>query len=141
MSPKAVKAKIRKKAKVSHKPTKRPNQCICIIHIPNIKHGEFVPLSEIKGVKPEQRLAYMQSVRDKRLGEPVSSPKRLTEVCLNIPDTVDNEEIEFTRYHSECYRKFTNRLENIRAPSVAQTAQQRPVRVPSTAAGSLFTPK
>ena len=41
----------------------------CILHVSGIKHGEFIPFSQIK-VPVADKLSYLQNIWDKRLSQP-----------------------------------------------------------------------
>ena len=64
---------------------KRP-PITCVLHVTGIQHGYFTSLSNIKGSATD-KLAQLQSIRDKRLIESQNSPNRMEEACNNIPES------------------------------------------------------
>ena len=45
---------------------------ICILHSPEIEHGQFTPFSRASD-QPGEKLSLLHNVRDQRLQEPVDS--------------------------------------------------------------------
>ena len=91
--------------------TKRPILS-CVLHLKGIYHFEFISFSQVKDT-PDEKLAYLDSVQDKRLAEPLDSPYCLTDICINIPNSLANADLEAIGYHHGCYQYFTknqNRL-------------------------------
>ena len=69
----------------------------CVIHLDGIKHDSFTRFSDL--MNPNDRLALLKSIRDRRLAEPLNSPYRMTDICQGIPDEI----IENQGYHRGCY--------------------------------------
>ena len=81
----------------------------CVIHLGGIKHGSFTRFSDLKN--PNDRLALLKSIRDRRLAEPLNSPYRMTDICQGIPDEI----MENQGYHRGCYQRFTLNLQRLTA--------------------------
>lgn len=79
----------------------------CIIHFDDISHGKFTRFSNIN-TEPNARLQELHDTHDQRLSEPADSPKRMEDVCMQIPESIDGFDLECTGYHRGCYQKFTN---------------------------------
>ena len=81
----------------------------CVIHLDGIKHGSFTRFSDL--TNPNDRLALLKSIRDRRLAEPLNSPYRMTDICQNIPDEI----MENQGYHRGCCQRFTLNLQRLTA--------------------------
>lgn len=81
---------------------------ICIIHNQNTKAEKLTFFSQIKN--PNDRIEKIKIIRDKRLLEPPSSPRRLEQMCRSIPEEIS----EAHGYHPTCYKIFTNHTENLK---------------------------
>lgn len=98
----------------------------CIIHYRDSSSGPLTTLTE-------ERLSKLKEIQKRRLSEPVDSPHRMSYVCLQIPDTVE----ENHGYHRQCYKRFTSNLERLSSSSTSSSLTEtdvcrpRPPRCPS----------
>lgn len=81
----------------------------CVIHMSGIKHGSFTYFSDL--TNPNDRLALLKNIRDRRLAEPPGSSYRMTDICQGIPDEIQENE----GYHRGCYQRFTLNLHRLTA--------------------------
>lgn len=58
-----------------------------------IKHGDFTPNSNVKGSATD-KLSQLHNIRHSRLIEPHDSPNYMEDVCNQIPETLDDENLE-----------------------------------------------
>ena len=56
---------------------------ICILHSPEIEHGQFTPFSRASG-QPGEELSHLHNVRDQHLREPVDYLHRMVDICDTI---------------------------------------------------------
>ena len=70
----------------------------CILHVSGIQHGDFTPLSNVKGSAAE-KLSYLHDIRHRRLMEPRDSPNRMEDICNQIPETLASANLEAIGYH------------------------------------------
>ena len=90
---------------------------VCIIHSPSVKSpGPFTPFRNVQS-PPTEKLADLLHVRDRRLAEPLDSPYRLEAECRQLPQSLDQVDLETTGYHRQCYARFTKNLNRLRQPS------------------------
>lgn len=84
-------------------------QELCILHVPNIKHGPFTAFADLQD--SEERLSKLKTIRDRRLAEH-TAPLRMAEVCQRIPEEIQGHH----GYHRACYQKFTKNLDRLVPP-------------------------
>ena len=65
----------------------------CNLHVSGIQHGDFTPLSNVKGSATE-KLSQLHNIRHRRLMEPRDSPNCMEDVCNQIPDTLTGANLE-----------------------------------------------
>ena len=57
----------------------------CILHQLDTRDlSDFMVLSNVKG-GPSNKLKYLHEIRDKQLQQPLGSPHRMEDVCMQIP--------------------------------------------------------
>ena len=128
-----------KKAKTSSDTDSTNAEEHCIIHFNGISHGKFTRFSNIN-VDPKERLKELHNTRDLRLSEPADSPKRMEDVCLQIPESTDECDLECTGYHRGCYQKFHNHKPDKGTNASDKSSKvQRSPRKASTS--TLFSPE
>lgn len=122
---------------------KRLSVC-CILHVTGIQHGDFTPLSNVKGTAAE-KLAQMHDIREKRLLEPLDSPNRMEEVCSQIPESLAGADLQVIGYHRGCYQNFTKNQDRLKSSSTSQelkaSKSRSPRRQSSSSAIQLFPPE
>jgi hypothetical protein len=103
-----------KKRRISHerKSTEPEVSPTCILHFKDIDHGAFIPFSNTKCC-PNETLAKLIRIRDKRLCQPYDSITRMQYVCNNIPESLDGLNLAHTGYHRACYQKFTKNQDRL----------------------------
>ena len=84
----------------------------CILHVPGHEKDPFTPLSSTK-IGPNEKLVYLQDIRDKRLAQPLDSPLRMDDVCEQIPISLECMDIDKIGYHRKCYQMFTKNLDRL----------------------------
>lgn len=72
------------------RPAAKKQEC-CIIHTPGIKHGPFTVFSSELNERLKV-LNVLHNVRNRRMAEPASSKYRMPNICLGIPDEVNDKE-------------------------------------------------
>ena len=88
---------------------KRPHVS-CILHVSNLPdYGIFTPFSRVQG-GADDRLAKLQTMRNRRLFEPLTSNYRMKEVCNQIPEDLDDVDMDNTGYYRHGYQRFTANL-------------------------------
>jgi len=121
---------------------KRP-PVTCILHVIGIQHGDFTPLSKVKGSATD-KLTHLHSIRDRRLLEPYDSPHRMEDVCISIPESLAGADLEAIGYHRGCYQNFTKNLDRLkgRIETITEASTSRSPRKPrSSSAIKLFPPE
>ena len=101
----------------------------CILHVKGIQHGDFTLLSSVKG-SPDEKLAQLHEIRERRLLEPQDSPNRMEDVCNEIPESVDSSDVHTLGYHRGCYQKFTKNLDRLKSSEVSTSNQESMLRSP-----------
>ena len=82
----------------------------CILHVSSLPdYGIFTPFSRVHG-GADDRLAKLQTIRNRRLCEPLTSNYRMKEVCNQIPEDLDDVDMDNTGYYRQCYQRFTANL-------------------------------
>ena len=105
----------------------------CILHVSDIQHQEFIPLSEVKG-SPTDKLAQLHSIRDKGISEPHGSPYRMDDVCKRIPDSLDGANLQGIGYYRGCYQNFTKNQDCLKCKAAFnETSTSRSPRKSSSA--------
>ena len=79
----------------------------------NIQHGDFTPISNVKGFSTE-KLSQLHNIRQRRLLEPRESPYRMEDVCDQIPETLAGADLEAVGRHRSRYQKFTKNQDRLR---------------------------
>lgn len=92
---------------------------VCVIHTPDSKCESFIPLTE-------ERLEKLNSVKQKRLSQPATSPFRFPEICSQIPDSISPG----FGYHRDCYQSFTKNLNRLQDEASKLPDSNNPARVP-----------
>ena len=95
---------------------------MCVIHNPDSKCESFIPLTE-------ERLEKLNSVKQKRLSQPATSPFRFPEICPQIPDSISPG----FGYHRDCYQSFTKNLNRLQDEASKLPDSNNPARLPSGA--------
>lgn len=115
---------------------------VCILHVTGIKHGEFIPLINIR-CPPHEKLEMLHGLRDKRLLQPYGSPTRMEAVCTLIPESLEGVDLEITGYHRGCYQAFTKHQDRLKCtvPDVGPSTSPRSPRKRSTAFTNVFPPE
>ena len=73
----------------------------CILHVSNFpEYSIFTPFSKVQG-DADYRLAKLQIIRNRRLCEPLISNYRMKEVCNQIPEDLDDVDVEKTGYQRQ----------------------------------------
>ena len=85
----------------------------CILHVSDIQHQEFIPLSEVKG-SPTDKLAQLHSILDKRISEPHGSPYCMDDVCKDIPDSLDGANLQEICNYRGCYKNFMKNQDRLK---------------------------
>jgi len=83
---------------------------LCIIHASDVTSDDFTYISKTRD--PLGRFNRILEIKRQRQSQPLDSPHRKDEICIQIPD----EYHENHGYHRTCYAKFTanlNRLQNV----------------------------
>lgn len=91
---------------------------VCVIHTPDSKCESFIPLTE-------ERLEKLNSVKQKRLSQPATSPFRFPEICSQIPDSISPG----FGYHRDCYQSFT-KMNRLQDEAIKLPDSNNPARVP-----------
>ena len=79
---------------------------ICIIHVSGHEDDHFIPFTSRK-VDTNEKLSNLQSIRQKRLAQPLHSPLRMEVVCDHIPESLESMYLDQCGYHRGCYKMFT----------------------------------
>ena len=79
----------------------------------NIQHGDFTPISNVKGFSTE-KLSQLHNIRQRRLLEPRESRYRMEDVCDQIPETLAGADLEAVGRHWSRYQKFTKNQDRLR---------------------------
>ena len=108
MPPKSLK---RKSNSIGGEVQSKRIEC-CILHVNDIEHGNFTPLSNVRGTIT-QKLLQLHEIRKKRLSQPQDSPFRIEEVCNLIPADVEEIDLQTIGYHRGCYQNFTKNLDRL----------------------------
>ena len=87
----------------------------CILHVPGSDPGAFTAFTNIKD-EPCDKLAFLHGIRDKRLGQPPESKHRMEAVCKQIPESLEEADLETIGSHRQCYQLFTCNLHRLRLP-------------------------
>lgn len=104
-------------------PPKRIRSPTCILHVLTLsEYGHFTTLSTCKGGQSE-KLSYLHSIRDMRLKEASSSPYRMTDICDQIPSTLEGLDLETTGYHQNCYKSFTGNLHRLQVSKASLSSE------------------
>ena len=111
---------------------------LCMLHVSGIQHGDFTPLSNIKG-SANDKLTQLHCIRDRRLLEPLDSPSRMEDVCSRIPDNLVDADLEEIGYHRGCYQNFTKNQDRLKSSS-NETFTSRSHRKPSCSSATLLFP-
>ena len=82
----------------------KSNVPLCMIHFSVSKNENYV------SCQPET-FQKLESIKDKRLAEPVGSALRMTDVCLQFPQVFSEQ----LGYHRDCYQNFTMNLGRLKA--------------------------
>ena len=85
----------------------------CILHVAGIQHGNFTPFCNMN-TSPSERLSQLHIIRDKQLLEPQTC---MENVCLLIPDSLEDIDLETTGFHRGCYQAFTKKPGQVKKPS------------------------
>lgn len=91
---------------------KRPT-VYCILHMSGIQHGDFTPLSNIKGSATD-KLAQLHGIHDKRRLEPLDSPSRMVDVWSRIPENFADADLEAIGYHLGCNQNFITNQDHLK---------------------------
>ena len=78
---------------------------LCVIHFPDSKCDQFTPLTQ-------PRLDKLNDIKQKRLNQPLKSSYRLSQICVQIPESLSPE----YGYHRDCYQRFTSKLDRLKEP-------------------------
>lgn len=107
----------------------------CFLHANGLQHGDFTPLSKIKGLACD-KLEYLHKIRLWRLSEPDGSPHRMEEICSGIPESISSVDLETSGYHRGCYQNFTKNLDRLTSRRLKQIKpSHHSPRVISSASG------
>lgn len=115
----------------------------CILHVSGIQHGDFTPLSNIKGSAAD-KLAQLHDIRDRRLLEPRGSPNRMEDICNQIPESLAGENLETIGYHRGCYQKFTKHQDRLKCSVTSNDGactSRSPRKSRPSSATQLFPPE
>ncbi|EDO31951.1 predicted protein [Nematostella vectensis] len=112
MPPKLQKRKLDSPADTGGK-SKRSSDIVCILHARDIQHGDFTPLSIVRGT-PEEKLQQLTDIRERRLQQDEDSPYRYEDICSQIPNNLDGIDVEVTGFHRGCYQNFTKNLDRLK---------------------------
>ena len=86
----------------SEEPASKKKAGQCILHIAGHEKDHFTSLSCIKG-NADEKLAFLHSIRVKRLSQPLQSRLRMEAVCHLIPESLESLYLETCGYHRQCY--------------------------------------
>ena len=92
----------------------------CVIHFPDSSEQGFTPLTE-------ERLSKLKDICKTRLALPADSKQRMSEICEQIPDALEDG----YGYHRDCHRRFTAHVRRPSADPDSEPGPSRPPRVPS----------
>lgn len=84
----------------------------CILHVCGIQHGDFTPLSNVKGSATD-KLVQLHRIRNRRLSKPLNSPNRMKEFCRLIPDNLAGADLKVIGCHRGCYQYFTKNQDRL----------------------------
>ena len=101
----------------------------CILHATDIQHGDFTPLTNVKGSATD-KLAQLHNIREKWLLEPQDSPYRMEEVCNLIPESLAGRCLEVIGYHRGCYQHFTKNMDRLKDNATSESSTSRSPRKP-----------
>jgi hypothetical protein len=94
----------------------------CIVHAIDIRdYGPVTSFRSVRGI-PDEKLAYLHEIREKRMAEPLDSPRRMEAVSTQIPETLDGVDLEMIGYHRPCYQRFTANLHRLKDSTEASTS-------------------
>ena len=110
-----VKGKKRKHLDDTNGPDSKRKPDHCILHVPGSDPGAFTAFTNIKA-EPCDKLAFLHGIRDKRLGQPPESKHRMEAVWKQIPESLEEADLETVGYHKQCYQLFTCNLHGLRLP-------------------------
>ncbi|KAK3700755.1 hypothetical protein QZH41_010937 [Actinostola sp. cb2023] len=113
MPPKSLKRKIDTSCEEDVESKRLAVSVSCILHVSGIQHGDFIPLSNVKGSATD-KLVQLHNIRDRRLIEPQDSPNRMEDVCNQIPDSLVGADLKAIGYHRGCYQKFTKNQDRLK---------------------------
>ena len=118
----------RKHCNKAEVPPKRIRSLTCILHISTLsEYGHFTKLSACKG-GPSEKLSYLNSIRDLRLGEATSSPYRMTDICEQIPSTLEGLDLDKIGYHQNCYKCFTGKLDRLQVSKASTSGESSSIK-------------
>lgn len=86
----------------------------CIIHFPERTSDKVTLLSEDSFNK-------LQDIRRRRMMQPIGSPYRVSEICIQIPSSYSEE--QDLGYHPNCYQRFTGNLNRLIPEEIPSTSQ------------------
>ena len=113
----------------------------CILHQCATRDlSDFMVLSNVKG-GASNKLKYLHEIRDKRLQQPLGSPHRMEDVCMQIPESTNEANSGIIGYHRHCYQKFTNHLDRLKFSDAGQPSTSRSPRKRIASSKELFPDK
>ena len=100
---------------------------VCVIHTPDSKCKSIIPLTEER----------LNSIQQKRLSQPTSSPFRFPEICSQIPDSISPG----FGYHRDCYQYFTKNLNRLQDEASKVPGSNNPAKLPRGAGDQIIFQK
>ena len=91
----------------------RDREDVCVIHCVDSSSENFIHLTE-------ERLVKLQEIAKKRLLEPASSSKRMSDVCSQVPEVM----LRHHGYHRDCYQRFTMNLSRLAATASSRDSSK-----------------
>ncbi|KAG0726416.1 hypothetical protein GWK47_036657 [Chionoecetes opilio] len=131
----------RKSDKISAR-SENPKCPSCIVHAIDIR--DYGPLTSLRNVRgnPDEKFAYLHEIRENRMAEPLNSPRRMEEVCAQIPETLEGVDLEMIGYHRPCYQRFTANLHRLNSTVASMsTKHHSPRKLSSAESSQLFPPE
>ena len=77
----------------------------------------------MQGGGQSKKLSYLHSIRDMRLCEAASSPYRMTNICEQIPLTLENLPLDTIGYHQNCYKSFTGKIDCLQVSKASTSGE------------------